>query len=236
MIKEKDFIEIEYTGKIKETNEVFDTTDEEIAKKNNIYIENAEYKPIIICVGKRQIIKGLDKSLINKEVGKKYIIEVKAEEAYGKRNAKLIQLISTSKFIKQNVQPIPGLQVEIDGIRGQIKTVSGGRTIVDFNHPLAGKDLVYEIKINRIVKEDKEKIATILKLDLNIKDADISIEEGKAKIFTKEEIPEELRKALKDKIKELIPTIKEVEFTIQKEVKKRENLNMSGNINKTKGG
>ncbi len=152
MVKEKDFIELEYTGKLKEDNIIFDTTDEKIAKENGLFDEKAEYKPIVICIGQGQIIKGLDNALPDKEPNKPYTIEVNAEEAYGKKNAKLIQLISTSKFLKQNIQPMPGLQVNIDGTMGIVKTVSGGRTLVDFNHPLAGKDLTFKIKLVEIVK------------------------------------------------------------------------------------
>lgn len=234
MIKEKDFIELEYTGKIKEDNLIFDTTNKETAKKNNLFDEKAEYSPIVICVGQGQIIKGLDKALVGKETQKQYTIEIKAEEAYGKKNIKLIQLISTSKFQKQNIQPMPGLQVNIDGMLGIIKTVSGGRTLVDFNHPLAGKDLVYDIKINKIISEDKEKIESILNMNLGIKDADVKVENNKATIATKQDIPKELKEELKKKIKELLPKIEEI--TIQKSEKKQEDLNISNPTTKTKGG
>jgi len=240
-LKEKDFIELEYTGKLKEENTIFDTTDEKIAKENNLFDEKAEYFPIIICVGQGQIIKGLDNALPGKETEKSYTIEVKAEEAYGKKNAKLIQLISTSKFLKQNIQPMPGLQVNIDGTMGLIKTVSGGRTLVDFNHPLAGKDLTYNIKINKVITDDKEKINSILKVNLGIKDAKTTIENNKAQINTPQEIPKEIHEELKKKIKELLPTIEEINIQKSEEKNKekenkQENLNTSDASKEAKGG
>jgi len=213
-LKEKDFVELEYTAKIKEDSFIFDTTDEKIAKDNNLFDKDAEYKPITICVGQGQLIKGLDKALIGKETGKSYKIEIKAEEAYGKKNAKLIQLIQTSKFLKQNIQPMPGLQVNIDGMMGLIKTVSGGRTLVDFNHPLSGKDIVYDVKINKTIENDKEKIQSILKINLGIKDSEVNLENKNVKINTKEDMPNELKEELKKKIKELLPDIGEI--TVQK--------------------
>jgi len=234
MIKEKDFIELNYTGKLKEDNIIFDTTDEKTAKENDIYQENAEYQPIVICVGQNQVIKGLDKALVGKETNKDYTIEVTQEEAYGKKDAKLIQLISTSKFLKEKIQPMPGLQVNIDGMMGIIKTVSGGRTLVDFNHPLAGKDLTYNIKINKVITDDGEKVNSIISLNLGIKDADVKVENKKATITTKQEIPKELHEDLKKKIKELLPTLEEI--TILKSQKKQEDLNNSNSINKSKGG
>ena len=233
-VNEKDFIEIEYTGKVKDNNLIFDTTEEKIAKDNNLFEEKAEYKPIVICVGQGQIIKGLDKALPEKETGKSYTINISPDEAYGRKNAKLIELISTSKFQKQNIQPIPGLQINIDGMVGIIKTVSGGRTLVDFNHPLASKELVYDIKINKIITDDAEKISSILKIDMGIEDAGVTVKEKKAAIRISQEIPKEIQEELKKKIKGLLPYIGEI--TIQKSEKKQEDLNRSKDTDKTKGG
>ncbi len=210
-IKDKDFVEIEYTGKIKDGS-IFDTTDEKIAKDNNIYSEKMEFCPIIICVGEQQIIKGLDKNIIDKEPGS-YTIELSPEDAFGKKSAKLIQLISTSKFKQQNITPMPGLQVNIDGLIGVIKTVSGGRTLVDFNHPLAGKDITYNIKVNRIVTDPKEKISSFLKFGLNLKDFEVNVENNKAAIVLKKEIPKEIKESIAKKLKDL--TNMEAEFKVK---------------------
>ncbi|MBU0628745.1 MAG: peptidylprolyl isomerase [Nanoarchaeota archaeon] len=216
-VKEKDFVELEYTGKL-DDNSVFDTTDAKVAKDNNLFEQDAEYAPIIICVGQGQIIKGLDRALVGKETEKDYKIKVSVEEAYGKKNAKLIQLIPTNKFLKQNIQPMPGLQVNIDGMMGLIKTVSGGRTLVDFNHPLSGKELNYDIKIKRIVKDDKEKIISILKVTIGLKDAEVKVENNKASIETKEDLPKEIKDQIINKIKESLPGLDEIT------IKKSENI------------
>ena len=50
-IKEKDFVEIEYTGKITDSNIVFDTTSQSDAKAAGIFNPQTEYKPMIICLG-----------------------------------------------------------------------------------------------------------------------------------------------------------------------------------------
>ncbi len=219
-IKKKDFVEIEYTGKLKEENIVFDTTDEKVAKEHNLS-DNVDYGPVIICVGEEQVLKGLDKSLEGKEIGKEYDVDIKPEDAFGKKNAKLIQLIPTSKFKEQKVQPMPGMQVNIDGMLGIIKTVSGGRTLVDFNNPLAGKELLYKIKINKKITDDKEKLSGYLKLSLGTKDIEVKIENNNAKISLKKEIPKELQEKLSKKITEIISNIKKVEFTIAKDSKNK---------------
>jgi FKBP-type peptidyl-prolyl cis-trans isomerase SlyD len=218
-VKNKDFIEVEYTGKTVEDNLTFDTTDKEIAKKNEIYAENRTYGPVIICVGEGNILKGLDKELEGKETEKDYTINLTAEQGFGKKSAQLIQLVSTSKFLQQNVQPMPGLQINMDGAIGVIKTVSGGRTLVDFNHPLASKNITYKIEIKRIVADDKEKLKSYFKVQLNT-DVDTTLMEGSAKIKLKQDIPKEAKESLTKKVKELIPSIKNVEFIIEKEQKK----------------
>jgi len=217
-IKKHDFVEIEYTGRIKEDNVIFDTTDEKVAKENDLH--GHDFGPVIICLGEDQVLKGIDKGLEDKEIGKEYDIEIIPEDAFGKKNAKLIQLIPTNKFKKQNIQPMPGLQVNIDGMVGLVKTVSGGRTLVDFNHPLAGKDLSYKIKINKKITDDKEKLNGYVKISLGTKDFSAEIKENNTKITLKAEIPKEAQDKLSEKITELIPSIKKVEFVFEKEKNK----------------
>jgi len=217
-IKKHDFVEIEYTGKIKDDNIIFDTTDEKVAKENNL--ESKDLGPVIVCAGEEQLLKGIDKALEGKEIGREYDIEIKPEDSFGSKDAKLIQLIPTSKFKQQNMQPMPGMQVNIDGMIGLIKTVSGGRTLVDFNHPLAGKDLLYKIKINKKIVDDKEKLNGYVKLSLGTKDFSVEIKENNAKITLKAEIHKEAQEKLTEKITELIPSIKKVEFAFGKEKNK----------------
>lgn len=214
-IKNKDFIEIEFTGKIKETEKVFDTNDKEAAKAAGIFDEKAKYRPIIICVGEGDVVKGLDESFIGKEAGKSYTIEVPYDKGFGAKNPKLVKLMSLAKFQKENVQPMPGLQLDFGGTMGTIVTVSGGRVMVDFNHPLANRNLSYDVKIKRIVTDDKEKLEGFLDFYLG-KKQEVGLKEGKAKITTKEELPEEVKKAIKEKAMARIAAIKEIEFAGEK--------------------
>lgn len=212
-IKKQDFIEIEYTGKLKEENLIFDTTDEKVAKENKLH--NHDYGPVILCIGEQQILKGLDKNIEGKEIGNEYNFDIQPEDAFGKKDAKLIQLVPISKFKQQKIQPIPGMQLNIDGVVGTVKTVSGGRTLVDFNHPLSGKELAYKIKVNKKVTDDKEKLSGYLRLSIGTKDFETEITNSNAKISLKNEIPEEVKEKLSKKITELIPNIKKAEFQLK---------------------
>ncbi|MBW2977405.1 FKBP-type peptidyl-prolyl cis-trans isomerase [Candidatus Woesearchaeota archaeon] len=217
-IKKGDFIEIEYTGKVKEGLIVFDTTDEKIAKENELYTAQGTYGPVVVCLGQEQLLKGLEEELEGKETGKEYTIELPPEKAFGKKNAKLIRMIPYSTFKKQGIEPQPGLQVNVDGAIGIVKT-AGGRCLVDFNNPLAGRDIIYQIKINKIITDDKEKISSFLKLSLNLKEAPVEIKENKAEIKLKTELPKEIQERIKEKLLPLVPAVKEINFAKKEEKK-----------------
>lgn len=213
-ISKGDFVEVEYTGKTKEDNIVFDTTDEETAKKNNIYAAKMQYGPVAVCIGEGQILKGLDEELEGKEAGKEYTIELTAERAFGKKDAKLIRMIPVSAFRKQGIDPQPGLEVNVDGILGIIRRVGGGRCLIDFNHPLAGKGIIYKVKINKIITDDKEKVKSYLRFALGPK-IEAELKEGVAEIKVEKELPKEIQKSINKKLVELIPSVKKTNFVIK---------------------
>jgi FKBP-type peptidyl-prolyl cis-trans isomerase 2 len=217
LIKIGDFIELDYTGRIKDDKIVFDTTIEETAKASDIYSKKFNYKPVIICVGEKHLVKGLDDSLIGKNLGK-YTIEVKAENAFGKKAADLLKLIPLRLFAKDEVKPYVGLEVNVDGTIGVVRNVSGGRIIVDFNHPLSGRDLVYDIDIKRVVLDNLEKVKAVLEL-LGIPFENIDVMDDKASITIKAKLPAEATKPLSDDIQRLTG-LKSVEFMTETQAKK----------------
>ena len=91
--------------------------------------------------------------------------------------------------------------------------------MVDFNHPLAGKDLVYDVRINRTVDDDSEKLKSLLKIHIKIKDAEVELKEGLAEIKLKEKIPVQAQDEFKKIAEKAIPNIKKVDFTILEERK-----------------
>jgi len=210
-IKKNDFIEISYIARVQDTGIVFDLTDEEPAKLHGLYEKGRQYKPIIICLGKNDILKGLDEALEGKEPGKSYTITLPPEQAFGKKEAAMVKLVPTSLFRQKNIQPAPGLQINLDNLIGTIKSVSGGRTIVDFNHPLAGKTILYEIHIRRIIHSPKEKLEGLLGNLLS--KFEVSIEAEKATILSNLKDPK-LEKELEKEVLSRIPEIKHLEFKL----------------------
>tara|TARA_Y100000034_G_scaffold131124_1_gene191191 strand:+ start:1003 stop:1638 length:636 start_codon:yes stop_codon:yes gene_type:complete len=207
MLKENDFIEIDYVAKIK-GNGIFDLTREDVAKENNVYNTEFKYKPVILCLGRGDIVKGLDKKLIGKDIGD-HKIELSPEEGFGKKDAKLIKLVPTKEFTKQNIKPIPRMQLNLDGFMGRIVSVTGGRTLVDFNNPLAGKDLEYEVEIKRKVTDKKEQLQGFL--DILFKESKLELKDDEAiiEVDINKDAQKELEKEILDRVK-----IKKVTFKI----------------------
>lgn len=224
-VKVKDFVEVEYTASVKSDNFVFDTTDEKVAKVSGIHNPHMKYGPLGVLIGDGALVKGLEDSLVGKEVGREYVIELSAEDAFGKKSADLLKIIPSGVFAREKINPVPGLQVSVDGLTGTVRTVSAGRIIVDFNHPLAGKDVVYKIKINKLVVDDSEKIRDYIMLQLNISPDffTVSIDGEIAKIMFKEGISlKELNMAvLTEKLKSF-SNIKKVEYIETKPALKKQ--------------
>ena len=204
-IKKNDFILLEYTAKIKGTSKIFDTTKSDIAKANSLPT-NINYEPLVICVGNRDVVPGLDDSLPGKDIGNFKII-VPAKDAFGEKNPNLVKIVNINVFNKQKINPLPGLQVNVDNSIGTIRSVAGGRVIVDFNHPLAGRDIEYDVEIIKLIENDEEKLIGLAKLYFNAK---AELVDNIAKIDYN--MPESLKKEFTEKIKKLIPSIKDVEF------------------------
>jgi len=217
--KNGDFVEIEFTGIVKSDNTIFDTTDESIAKKEGFYDPKQQYGPKTVCLGQGQLVKGLDDFAIGKDIGTEYEILIQPEDGFGKKSAKLMKLVPTKIFTKDNIRPMPGLPVNIDGMYGIIRTVAGGRVIVDFNHPLSGKEIIYKFRIKRIVSDDKEKLESFLNMELGIKKEDIAFDSQTktAKLKIKKKLPEEFAKVIEKKVSEIIPAVKKIEFIEGKE-------------------
>jgi FKBP-type peptidyl-prolyl cis-trans isomerase SlyD len=212
-IKRGDFIEITYTGKVE--GNVFDTTDEAVAKKAGIHNPNFPYGHIVVCVGQGHLLKGLDQEVEGKELNKDYTVKLSPENAFGKKQADLIKLIPKAKFKGQGVDPSPGMTVNIDNRLAVIKRVGGGRVLVDFNHPLSGKEVEYSFKAARKITNPEEKIQALFSMELNLKKEgyELKKEQDKVKIKFKEgaDIPKEVRDKLSQEITDLTE-VKKVEF------------------------
>ena len=157
-----DFVIIDYVGRIKETGEIFDTTIEDVAKKEGVYEEGRIYEPKLVVIGEGWILKALEEKLLEMDEGQKATIEIPPEQAYGKRDPEKVRIIPLRRLVSKGITPRPGMRVNVDGRIATVRTVGAGRVQLDFNHPLAGKTLVYEVTIVKKIEAAREKIKALI--------------------------------------------------------------------------
>jgi peptidylprolyl isomerase len=161
-LKKGNFILIDHVGKVKETGDVFDTTIEETAKEENLYKEGEIYEPKLIVIGEGWVLKALDESLKTMEIGKTEEVEIPPEKAFGERNAEKVKRVSLRQLRAKGLTPEIGMRIEYNGKMATVRTLGGGRALLDFNPPLAGKTLIYEVTVHEKLKTKKDKIAALI--------------------------------------------------------------------------
>lgn len=181
VIKKDDFVLVELTGRIKSSGKLMDVTDEEIARKEGVFDEKDIYQPRLVIVGKSWVIKGVDKILEELVVGVTKTIEIPPEDAFGLKDAKNIKTYSIREIQKKVKKPQVGATVVLEGRRGFIRAITQGRVRVDFNHPLAGETITYDVKVKKKITDEDEKIFELIKRRIPKMEPDklkISKEEG----------------------------------------------------------
>lgn len=220
-MKSGEFVNIDFVGTVKSSGEKFDFTIPKIAKEVG---DTREVGPVTIVIGAGHLIPGLDEEMRKHKVGDEFEIDIPAEKAFGKRSAKLMQLIPSKKFKRDQVDPIPGMRVTINGIPGTIRSSSGGRVVVDFNHPLAGKELHYWVKINKKITVKKDKIKSLLEY-YGFKDVKFKLTESALTILN-DQISERSKMILTQQLKTHVK-IKKVNFKPEKSAKSSKNQTKS---------
>ena len=161
-LQKGDFILVDYTGKVKETGEVFDTTYEDAAKKEHLYKEGTIYEPKLIVIGENWVLKPLDESLLTMEVGKPATQEIPPDKAFGQRDPEKMKRVPLRQLLAREITPSVGLKIEYGGKSATIRAIGAGRVLLDFNPPLAGKTLVYDVNIKKKLETPEEKVAAII--------------------------------------------------------------------------
>jgi peptidylprolyl isomerase len=154
---------VDYTAKVKDTNEVFETTREADAKSNSISDPNIKYQPRLIAVGESWVLKGLDDALFNANSGDKLSVEVPPEKGFGARDASKVRMIPLRKLGDDAEKVSVGDTIELDNRTGIIRFIGSGRVQVDFNHRFAGRTIIYDANIIKSLDTDQDKIMGLLK-------------------------------------------------------------------------
>ena len=146
-VKEGDRVKVHYTGKL-ESGEVFDSSlcpDEECG---------CNTAPLEFTVGAGEVIPGFENAVIGMSEGDKKTFSIPVDEAYGKRNEDLVVAVER-ETIPDDINPEVGLRIEVTQADGQefpvvVTAVSDTHVTLDANHPLAGRDLTFEIELVEI--------------------------------------------------------------------------------------
>lgn len=138
-VKKDDTVKIHYTGKLPD-GEIFDSS--------------LEREPIEFRVGEGKIIPGFENGIIDMKVNEKKNIEIPSSEAYGEVQDELFQEVPKSQ-LPEEIKPEVGMGLVSkmpDGSERQLRVaeVKDDAIVVDANHPLAGKDLNFEVEVVEI--------------------------------------------------------------------------------------
>jgi peptidylprolyl isomerase len=162
-LQKGDFILINYTAKVKETNEVFDTTLEEVAKKERLHKEGEVYEPKLVVIGEGWVLKALDESLTTMALNKAQSVEIPPDKAFGPRDPEKIKRVPLKQLLAKDVHnPAIGMRIDYNGKMAIIRSIGAGRVLLDFNPPLAGRTLVYDVTVDKKLGVNEEKVAAII--------------------------------------------------------------------------
>jgi peptidylprolyl isomerase len=220
-LEKGDFVLLDYSAKVKETSEVFDTTSEETAKKEHLYKEGEIYEPKLVVIGEGWVLKALDESLTTMEIGKTTSVEVSPDKAFGVRDPEKVRRVPLKHLTAKGITPTLGMRVEYNDKAATVRALGAGRVLLDFNPPLAGKTLVYEMAVQKKLETISEKIAALTHRRI------LAVEENKFKFTIRAkainvEMPEEAfylegiqvaKRGIATDIQRFFPKITTVKFT-----------------------
>jgi len=141
-VKDGDTVKVHYTGTLTEEGTVFDSSEDR--------------EPLEFTLGEGKLIPGFEKAVVGMEQGDETTVEIESGDAYGQRREDL-ELEVAKSDLPDNIDPEVGMQLQMqqqeDGqaIPVQITAVEDEFVKLDANHPLAGKDLTFDIELVEIV-------------------------------------------------------------------------------------
>lgn len=139
-----DTISVNYVGKL-EDGTTFDTSLKEVAIEAGTYNQMRSYEPLTFTVGAGQMIKGFDEGVVGMQMGEEKTLTIPPEEAYGEYREEFAREIPLDAV---DFTPEVGMRLATDnGLTGTIIDVNENNFVVDFNHELAGKTLIFSVKI-----------------------------------------------------------------------------------------
>lgn len=182
-----DFVKVEYTARRVSDNSLVFTTVEKIARDENAYNNETKYGPQLIVLGKQSALRGVENAVRGMSVGESKKATLTPADAFGDRNEQLVNVMRMSEFREKDINPYPGMQVNIDGSIATVKSVNSGRVVVDLNHPLAGETLLYDIKVVEKLENDQDKVKALAE-HYSLKPDSVAVNAGVARVAFGEKV------------------------------------------------
>ena len=186
-------IHVDYDLFSGETGDLIETTREDIAKEYEMHQEGRTYSPMVCVVGNGNLIPGFEAALKDAKVGTEVTVEIEPAEAYGEKDASMVETISIDKLRRAVQDPNSlylGAPVNINGRQGYLSYLAAGRARIDYNHPMAGKTLKYVFTVVKEVKGKEDKVMGLLEsnsghsgFEVSFKGDDLSIVLPQAMLF-----------------------------------------------------
>ena len=218
-LEKSSLVLVDYTARVKDTNEVFETTREDEAKKTENFDPTRKYEPRLVSVGESWVLKGLDEALANANVGDKLNIEVTPDKGFGDRDPNKVRMIPQRKLGDKADEVSVGDVIEVDDRTGIVRFVGSGRIQVDFNHRFAGRTLLYDVNVVKKLDSDDDKVRALTKRRLGLDDSKIKLNLEPPKLQI--ELPEDaylaeglqiIKRAVANDIFKFVSSIKNVSF------------------------
>ena len=212
---------VDYTARVKDTEEIFDTTIEADAKKHSIHEQNVKYMPKLVSIGEVSypVLKGLDEALAKTAVGDKLTVEVTPDKGFGERDSGKVRMIPIRKLGEDAEKVTVGDTIEVDNKRGIIRYIGSGRVQVDYNHRYAGKTILFDVNVIKSLASPNDKVDGILKNRLPVEDSKIAFDLKDKEVNIT--IPEEILRAdglqimkhfIQLDVFKFVPTLEKVSF------------------------
>lgn len=145
-----DTVKVDYVGTL-EDGTMFDTSLVAKAKEGGVFDETRPYEPLTVNLGKGEVIPGFENWIVGMKVGETKKITLTADDAYGPPREELIQKVPVDTFSGSDIVPEVGKTYNFGIAQGTIKEVSDTEITIDFNHPLAGKTLIFDLTVTDII-------------------------------------------------------------------------------------
>ncbi len=175
-LKQGDLVLVEYTLVDRESGKVVETTSEAVAREAGIYSEEDKYGPKLVVIGSGELPPGLEEALANLRESEEVEVVLPPEKAFGRRDPSKVRVLSARELSSRGIVPRVGMTVEVRGERGVVLSVGSGRVIVDFNHPLAGREVLCKVKLVKVLRGVQEKVKGLLERRVASEDVGIVVE------------------------------------------------------------